>query len=185
MNTIDVVILALMLWALYNGWVNGLLKEISSTAGFFVGLYVAYTCYENFGSYLAPKISSNFLVQSYLVPIIAFVLLWAVVPIVLGLVASILTKSVAALKLGKINSMGGMFVSMAKYIILLSFIFNVMNHLHILSSEKKKDSVFYEMIAAVVPKIFQSNTLPFKKDSQNVDDERTGDMDTTAVTKQI
>lgn len=169
MSEIDVVILALMLWAGYNGWKHGLIKELASMAGFFVGLYVAYTCYDKFGEILAPCLSSNTVVTSYLVPIIAFVILWAVVPILLGLVASILTKSLKCLHLGPLNSLGGMVVSLVKYLVLLSFIFSAMNYLHILNDDKKKDSMFYDTVASIAQKLFDGKTLPFHKDKCNTD----------------
>ena len=159
MSEIDVVILALMLWAGYNGWKHGLIKELASLAGFFVGLYVAYTCYDKFGDMLAPCFSSNNAFTSYLVPIIAFVILWVVVPIILGLVATFLTKFLKCLHLGVINSLAGMVLGLVKYLVLMSFIFSAMNYLHILNDDKKKDSMFYDTVASIAKNVFDGKIL--------------------------
>ena len=95
MPFIDFVILLLVIWALYKGWRQGFLKEIISMVGFVVGLFVAAGLYSSFGEYLSPHIGASPTVAN----ILAFLVLWIVVPIVLGLVANLLTKALKGMKI--------------------------------------------------------------------------------------
>lgn len=110
--------------------------------GFFVGLFAAAALYSAFGEYLAPKIGASAGVSD----VIAFIVLWVVVPIVLGLVATILTKALKGMKLGLPNSLLGMVLSVLKYLVLMSCVFNVMSSLNIISREKTEGSVLYEPV---------------------------------------
>ena len=67
----------------------GIFERSGFDRRFLVGLFVAATCYKTFGQYLAVNGSE----ANMLTSIIAFLLLWVIVPIVLGLVANILTKA--------------------------------------------------------------------------------------------
>ena len=132
MAFIDFIILLLAIWAVYRGWRAGFLKEIISMIGFFVGLFLAAALYSNFGEYLAPKIGASPGVSD----VIAFILIWVVVPILLGMVANILTKALKGMKLGLPNSILGAALSTMKYLVLMSCIFNEMSAIGITGPEK-------------------------------------------------
>ena len=142
MPFIDFVILLLVIWALYKGWRQGFLKEIISMVGFVVGLFVAAGLYSSFGEYLSPHIGASPTVAN----ILAFLVLWIVVPIVLGLVANLLTKALKGMKIGLPNSILGAAVSLIKYLILMSCVFNVMSFLGIVSQAKAEESFLYEPV---------------------------------------
>ncbi|MGO8077486.1 CvpA family protein, partial [Rhizobium leguminosarum] len=50
---LDLFILVIIGWSLYNGWRAGLVREILSTAGILVGLFGASLAYTVFGETLA------------------------------------------------------------------------------------------------------------------------------------
>lgn len=162
MAEIDIVILAIVAWAGFQGWRHGLLKEIVSLMGFFVGLFIAYHLYDAFGAYLAPNISSNATIGKYLGYLLAFIILWVVVPILMGVLANILTKSFKGLHLGGINSFLGLLVGIAKYLILLSFVFCAMDFLGILNKTKKEQAIFYNPVASIVKAFVSSDKMQFK-----------------------
>lgn len=138
MAFIDFIILLLAIWAVYRGWRAGFLKEIISMIGFFVGLFLAAALYSNFGEYLAPKIGASPGVSD----VIAFILIWVVVPILLGMVANILTKALKGMKLGLPNSILGAALSTMKYLVLMSCIFNVMSAIGITGPKRPKTRCF-------------------------------------------
>ncbi len=137
---IDIFILVIIAWALYNGWKNGLLRELASTVGFFGGLLIAALCYETLGEYLTVTGSEVNMTTS----IFAFFLLWIIVPIALGAAASVLTKALKAINLDGINCLLGGVVSVLKYTLLMSCVFNMMSVLGIMNEERTADSRFYE-----------------------------------------
>lgn len=143
---LDIFILIVALWALFSGWRNGLLRELVSGAGFLIGLLIAATCYSTFGQYLAVNGSRGNMATS----IIAFFLLWVVSPIVLGLVANVLTKVLGKMHLGGINRAAGAAVSLVKFTVLLSCVLSVMSFLGILNEERTRESVLFEPVKDVI-----------------------------------
>lgn len=164
MATIDIVFIAIMVWGAFRGWRNGLLKEVVSTLGFFLGLFIAYHLYASCGDFLSPHITQNATIGKILGRIIAFILLWVVSPIVIGLIATMFTKTLKGIHLGFINSFTGTLVGMLKYVILLSFVFGAMNLLGILDKEKREQSIFFEPVASVAGVLLEHSD--WKRDSE-------------------
>ena len=131
-----------MVFALVRGMMNGFIKEIASTIGFLLGLLVAATCYETLGEYLTVDGSEVNMFTS----IVAFLLLWIIVPIIFGLLATLITKLLNLTGLGIINRLLGGVLSMAKYLVLLSCVLNVMVSLNILNNERTEGSVMLEPV---------------------------------------
>lgn len=150
---VDIFIIVVLVWALFSGWRAGLLKEVTSGIGVLVGLLVAATCYSTFGKYLAVNGTETNMVTS----IIAFLLLWIIVPIALGFVANVLTKSLKGMNLGMPNSMLGALVSLIKYVVVLSCVFNVMQGLGILNAEKAKDSKLLNPVTMALGMFFDKD----------------------------
>ena len=119
---IDLFVIILVLWAAFSGWRNGFLKEIISSAGFLIGLFVAATCYATLGKYLSVDGTETNMFTS----IVAFFILWIIVPIALGFVANLLTKAMKGIQLGMPNSILGALVGILKYALLISCVFNAM-----------------------------------------------------------
>ena len=165
MAFIDFIILLLAIWAVYRGWRAGFLKEIISMIGFFVGLFLAAALYSNFGEYLAPKIGAS--------PGVSDVI---AVPILLGMVANILTKALKGMKLGLPNSILGAALSTMKYLVLMSCIFNVMSAIGITGPEKTKDSVLYNPVKDALGKMFE-----YINDNKNNNADSSPDNDDTAL----
>lgn len=136
---LDIFLLIVLAWAVYDGWRDGFLREVVSAVGFMVGLLVAATCYSTLGQYLTVTGSSVNMMTS----IVAFFILWIIVPIVLGMVAKVLTKALKGMHLGLPNSLLGVAVSLVKYLILLSCVLNVMEGLRILDESKTSTSYLY------------------------------------------
>lgn len=169
---LDIFIIVVVLWALFSGWRAGFIKEVVSMVGALVGLLVAATCYSSFGEYLAVNGSETNMVTS----VIAFFLLWIFVPIVLGYVANVLTKSLKGMKLGMPNSILGALVSALKYLIILSCVLNVMQSLHILNEEKAQESTLLSPVTGALRMCFDNDSTQVDQsttasDSTNIDEE--------------
>ena len=145
----DIFIIVVAIWAIINGWRNGLLREITSSVGFLVGLFIAASCYSSFGKYLAVNGSEGNVITS----LVAFAILWIITPIALGVAANILTKICKTIHLGGLNSLAGAAVSLLKYTILLSCILSAMSALHILNEERTAGSRLYQPVKGIVSSI--------------------------------
>lgn len=147
---LDIFIIVVILWALFSGWKNGLVKEIASFGGYLFGLFIAATCYSSFGEYLAVNGTESNMLTS----IVAFFILWIITPIVLGLAANVFTKVLKSLHLGGINSIAGAALSLVKFVMLLSCVLSAMSALHILNEERTNSSVLYNPVKSIL-----SNTI--------------------------
>ena len=139
---LDIFIGVIVGFALVRGLLNGLIKEVASAVGFLLGLFVAVTCYEQFGTYL--KVDGTEV--NMLTSIVAFFLLWIIVPIALGFVANLLTKAIEQTSLSFFNRLLGGLVSVAKFVVLMSCVLNVMGHLGILNKERTEGSIFADKV---------------------------------------
>lgn len=140
MSGFDIFFLIVLALGAWRGWSNGLLKEVLGLVGVFVGFYVAYLLYEQVGSQLAPHLGTSPTVAS----IIAFALIWLGVPIILGLIGSLLTKLMDWIGLGSINSVGGVLVSLIKFWLLLGALANVLSITHLVNEETQQRSILFE-----------------------------------------
>ena len=132
MNGFDILFILVLAVGAWKGWSNGLLKEVLGLIGVFVGLYVAHLLYEQVGYQLAPHIGTSPSVAS----IIAFVLIWMGVPILLGVLGTLLTKVLEWAGLGSINNLGGGLI--------LGAFCNVLSITHLVSEETQQQSTLFE-----------------------------------------
>ena len=139
MNGFDIVFLLVLLMGAWKGWSNGLLKEVLGLIGVFVGLYVARLLYEQVGFYLAPHIGTPPAVAN----ILAFALLWMGVPILLSILGSLLTKFLELVGLNSVNRLGGVIVSLAKYVLLLGILCNILSITHLVTEEAQQTSTLF------------------------------------------
>ena len=139
MNGFDIVFLLVLLMGAWKGWSNGLLKEILGLIGIFVGLYIARLLYEQVGCYIAPHLGTSPTIAN----IIAFALIWLGVPILLGILGSLLTKFLQLVGLKSINSAGGALVSIVKYGLLLGIICNILSITKIVTDEAQQTSALF------------------------------------------
>lgn len=144
---LDLFIFIIIGWSLFNGWRAGFLREVLSTAGLLVGLLGASLAYSVFGETLAVATGSK---VSMVTNIVAFFLLWIIIPLMLGFAATLLTKVLRKLQLGTINSAAGAGLSLLKYTILLSCLLTAMHSLGILNEERVEKSVLYRPVSGVL-----------------------------------
>ena len=160
---IDLFIGALLLWAVINGWRNGFIKEVFSTLGVIAGLLIAAALYYYFADdfFAITGTETNMVIN-----IVAFLILWIILPLMLGLFANILTVAIKGMQLGIPNSLLGVLFSLAKFALLLSCVLNVMSKLNILSADKTEDSKLLDPVMNVLPFVQEeSKNLPDVKEA--------------------
>ena len=144
---LDLFIIVVILWSLYNGWRAGFIREALSSTGLLVGLLGASFVYSTLGDALVIATGNQ---VNMVTNIIAFFLLWIIIPLVLGFAATLLTKMLGKLHLGSINSASGAALSFIKYLCLLSCILTAMYSLGILNEERVQKSVCYPPVSGVL-----------------------------------
>lgn len=144
---LDLFIIVVILWSLYNGWRAGFIREALSTIGLLTGLLGASFVYSALGDTLVIATGNQ---VNMVTNIIAFFLLWIIIPLVLGFAATLLTKMLGKLHLGSLNSAAGAALSFIKYLCLLSCILTAMHSLDILNEERVQKSVCYPPVSGVL-----------------------------------
>ena len=140
MNGFDILFFVVLIAGAWKGWSNGFFKEILSLIGVFIGFFLAYKLYEQVGYQLAPHIGCSPTVAN----VMAFALIWLGVPILLGVLGSLLTKLLEWAGLDSVNHLGGSLVSIIKYAILLGAVCNVLSITHLVKDEAQQNSILFE-----------------------------------------
>ncbi len=150
----------------WKGWSNGLLKEVLGLIGVFVGLYVAYLLYEQVGYQLAPQIGCSPTIAN----IIAFALIWIGVPLLLGLLGSLLTKVLEWAGLDSVNNLGGALISVIKYAIILGAFCNVLAITRLIPEQSQQNSFLFEPLKRTTSIAFDLAKSQWKNAKERTDD---------------
>ena len=119
----DTLILIVLLVGAVIGFVQGAFKQIANFLGVTVGIVLAVALYDQFGHYLADATGASDGIGN----VIAFVLIVVIVPVALGLLASMLTKLAKKAHLGCVNRGIGALIGMVCYGLRMSVVFNLMD----------------------------------------------------------
>lgn len=157
MTTIDLAILLLLSFGVVMGWLRGLLKEVVSLVGFVVGLIAARLFYVPVSEAILSRVSdasSGNVLTVYLVKILIFVLIWVIVPIVLGQIASLLTHALKTVHLNGLNRLLGAAVGALKYLVLLSCVLVSMDYVGILSEQHQSESKLFRPVSQIARQLW-------------------------------
>ena len=116
-----ILIIAVAIIGALVGFYQGALKQVASMVGIFLGLIIAVMLYEKFGKVLADFTGT----QESTADIIAFVAIVILLPLLLGWVASLLTKAFKVIHLNFINRIAGAVIGLISYLFILSVAFNI------------------------------------------------------------
>ncbi|MBP5513171.1 MAG: CvpA family protein [Bacteroidaceae bacterium] len=100
---IELLCLAILLYGAFRGWKNGLVKEVISFVGFFLGFFIAYEYYKRAE-----------------VGVLGFLLIWIGIPLVLGMIAWLVTKVIdKIIVVSTLNRLLGAAAGFLKYAFLI------------------------------------------------------------------
>ncbi len=115
MNALDIVICMIGGYCLIRGLFRGIIKEITSIVGVFIGFYVAYLYYPLVASWLSSLIAN----KSYL-NIISFFLIFIIILLAVGFVGVILKHLFKTAALGWADRILGGTFAMVKAVLIIS-----------------------------------------------------------------
>lgn len=125
LNITEIVALGLLLYGAIKGLINGFLKELASMTGFFIGLFLAWKYYEQIGG-----------------GALAFIGIWILTPIVLGLLASLATKLLDwSLVGGVANRLLGCILGITKWAVLIVCVLIMVGQVETINKYVDSDSV--------------------------------------------
>jgi len=141
---VTTLILIVLLVGAVIGFCQGAFKQIANFLGVVVGVLVASLLSHQFGEFLVDRTGTS----QGLAHTIAFFLIAIVVPIVIGWIATLLTKLFKKMHLGLVNRLCGAAIGAVCYGIVMSFAFNVMDFIESSGGFKQerlteREPVFY------------------------------------------
>lgn len=143
MQTIDIIIAALLLIGLISGLRDGLVKQIATLAGLIGGLLLGRAFYMPVGEWLVDVLGFS-LEAAY---VTAFILILIVVPLLFSLVGWLVSKILSAICLGWINRILGGIVGVLKFALLAGIIITGIEFFDkrdaLFSAETKEASALY------------------------------------------
>ncbi|MEA1886593.1 MAG: CvpA family protein [Bacteroidota bacterium] len=180
MNYIDIIILAIMAWALYRGFKNGLFIEIASIAALVLGIWGSI----RFSWFTQNKLVEYFDMQGQYLGLVAFIITFIIIVILIHFLARALDKLMKAVALGFAVRILGVLFAALKTVLILSIIFVVLNTIDqkvkFLPEEKIAESKLYNPIADFAPLLFpiiEGDDL--RKSFENLRDRRDEKKDET------
>lgn len=154
MNYIDIIILALLAWALFRGFKNGLFVEMASIAALVLGIWGSI----RFSWLTQNKLVEYFDMQGQYLGLVAFIITFIIIVILVHFFAKALDKLMKAVALGFIVRLLGMLFAVLKTILILSIVFIVLNTINqkaqFLPEDKISESKFYSPVADFAPLLF-------------------------------
>ena len=116
-NYLDIILFLPLVWAIYRGWVKGLILQLATLAALVIGLWGARILTD----YLVPFLKTKYGVTSEYTHITVYAVCLLVLFALVYFVGWLLTKLVKAVALGIPNRLAGIVFSITKYGILLAF----------------------------------------------------------------
>jgi len=159
MYWLDIVLLVPLLYGVYKGFKNGLIKEIVSFFSFIIGLFAAL----KFSSFAKELLLENNLLPQQYAPLASFVLTFLAVVILLNIFGRITERIIKAVLLGFVNKLLGAIFGALKFLLLIGtlvlFIDRINQKLELINSSVLDNSVLYPPILSLCKLL-----LPFFRD---------------------
>lgn len=145
---IDIIVFLAVLLFLLLGYKDGFFRKVFSILSFFIGFIIAIKLMGPFGRLIIEWFE---FAPYFSYPVAFFTILIAVMLIVMVLYRWLGSKG-TVLKL--INRFGGALLGAAQGLLLMSLVLIVLKFVDIPSEETKRDSLMYNHIINVTPKVF-------------------------------
>ncbi len=157
MAAIDIIILVFIGIGAVWGMMKGFVRQLSSLVGLVVGLLVARALFVEVGDWMAPAIGVSVTIGR----VLAFFMLWIVVPLLFSLLASFLTKALQVIHLGWINRLLGGSLGCVKFMLLVGIVVQLLEFVdpqnELMPKTIKNESVLYKpmynLAGAFIPAI--------------------------------
>lgn len=155
LGTLDIILWVLIAIGVIEGLLKGALKQVAWMMGLVVGLLVARGLYSMVGATVAPMVGMPVTIAN----ILAFILIWIIVPFAFLGVAMLLTKALKAVHLGWLNRVLGAVVGALKFILMAGMVIHALEfvdpHEGIVTAQLKSDSMLYhpvrESVGLIMP----------------------------------
>lgn len=123
------------------GFKKGLILELASLIGLFLGIYGSL----KFSSYTADQLQRHFEIMPEWIGILSFILTFTLIVLAVFIIAKMIDKALKIVALGLVNRLLGLLFGMVKYAVILSclvFVFENINSKYQFVDEEFKDKSY-------------------------------------------
>ena len=156
MNTIDIILAALLLFGLIKGFLDGFFVAITSLVALAIGLFGAI----HFSYFMANFLKDHVEWTEKYIQIIAFVSTFAIIIILISFTGKFLTKIAEKASLGIMNKFFGAVFGFLKIGLILSVVLIVFDKLNkampFVEKELVEESILFVPVKNIAPMIFPS-----------------------------
>ncbi len=156
MNTLDIIIAALLLFGFVRGLMKGLFVEVASLVALVAGVYGAI----HFSYFLGDWLKESLDWDEKYITLVAFAGTFVVIIIVIALLGKILTKIADFASLGILNKLLGGAFGALKIGLILSVIFIFFGKMNdtipFVKKESLEESILFNPVKKIAPMIFPS-----------------------------
>ena len=164
MNYIDMFIIVLLIWAVFRGFTQGFIMQLTLLAALALGIFAAL----KLSGFTAEKLVDYISVSSESLYLISIGITFVLVFIGVNLVGKLVEKMVEAVQLSFINRLFGVIFSLGKTVILLGILLAFINridlHTPLLPKYSREHSLFYKPFTTIATTIFPSLKAPVSDD---------------------
>jgi len=162
-STVDLVLLAILVFGAFNGYRRGFVMEVVSLLALVLAIFVGFALLHEGINFLRDQfdISGNFL------PYLSFILLFIGTVLLMNLLGKILKKVLDMTLLGGVDSLAGAVFGLLKWSFGISALLWIFNYFEINPLANHVDSaILYPIILEVAPGVisFISMVLPISDD---------------------
>ncbi len=154
MNTIDIIIVLVLLWGAINGFIKGFVIQSLTL----VALVLAVWAGIHFSCLINGFLFSHYSITGKMIPIVSFTIIFILVLIIVHFIGIIITSVIHETLIGKFNRVGGIIFGILKMAFILSICILIIDksdtkHKFITLPDINK-SYLYKPIGKIAPAIF-------------------------------
>ncbi len=169
MNTLDIIIAALLIFGFARGLWKGLFVEVASLVALIAGIYGAI----HFSFFIANLMSNYVSWEARYMTIVSFAITFLIIVVVIALLGKALTKIADFASLGLFNKILGGVFGMLKTAVILSIVLLIFSKLNdklpFVSEEVQEEAVLYKPVKNLAPTLFPSFVKVVKEKSDDFD----------------
>ncbi len=143
LSVLDWIIIAIIALGVVLGFMKGAIKQAATMVGLIAGLLLARALFSQLGEKLAVELGTTVSVAQ----VIAFFMIWILVPIVFLILASMLTKALEIVHLGIVNRLLGALFGALKYAFIVSIAISFLEYIdskdELINRTVKQSSLLY------------------------------------------
>jgi membrane protein required for colicin V production len=156
MNTIDIILAALLLFGLVRGFMKGFFVEVTSLVALAIGLYGAI----HFSYFIADYLKDHVSWTEKYIQIIAFACTFVIILVLISFTGKFLTKIADKASLGFLNKFFGAVFGLLKIGLIVSvavIVFDKLNKaMPFVQEETIQNSILYTPVKNLAPMLFPS-----------------------------